>query len=497
MPRLYTQLDSLDNQGDSKVINIFAGLNTSVSNDLLQDSEAIIRKNWGGDETGALTKVAGFTQKNSTLLAAAPVRGLFRVYKSSGSDELLALCNGVMSYSDNEGTSFTGATGGTGLSATDFFTGVNYNDLFFFTSPTNNLYHYTPATNTVAAATDQPTWACKILLKRADRRMIALVNSSYGSTLSYSKVDPTGTAADDWSATADAGTIAIDGTKSDPLTGGATLGTYDLIFKDSTAFKVWDYPYVKSRRITGAPGCIAPYSVVQGGGYVFFLARDGVYIWDGAGFEKLSEPVKSNILGIPQSYKGNTWSAYRDGFLYLFYTPSGATTNTKCLVYDVLNSDPYGKQFIWYERDDLAMNCPLVLSGTGDNNEIYAGDSASTGFVYRLENGTTDNTGNITSIWQCKYHDMKLSNVVKSFTKIYIEYYNTSGTFTVNWYTDRGATTGSYTITGTSGNAIDVKTLPIEAKGTDISVKITHVGNSTAPKIRNVQIEWEALYPKG
>ena len=496
MPRIHTQLDAVENQGDQKVINIFGGLNTSISNDLLQDSDAIIRKNWGGDETGALTKVAGYTKKNSTKLADAPVRGLFRVYKSSGSDELLAICNGVVSYSDNEGTSFTGATNGTGLSATDFYTGVNYNDLFFFTSPTNNLYHFTPATNTVAASTDQPTWGCKILLKRADRRMVALVNSSYGSTLSFSKVNPTGTAADDWSATADAGTIAIEGVKSDPLTGGATLGAYDLIFKDYTAFKVWDYPNVKSKKITGAPGCIAPYSVVEGGGYVFFLAKDGIYQWDGAGFEKLSEPVKSIIMNIPKAYKANTWGAYRNGLLYIYYTPNGATTNTGCLIYDVLNSNPYNKQFIWYERADWAMNCPLVLSGTGDDNEIYAGDSASTGFVYRLENGTTDNTGNITSIWQSKYHDMKLSNVVKYFAKLYIEYYNTSGTFTVNWYTDRGSTTGSYTITGTGGNAIDVKGLPPEAKGTDFSVKITHVGSSTAPVIRSVSISWEALYER-
>ena len=91
---------------------------------------------------------------------------------------------------------------------------------------------------------------------------------------------------------------------------------------------------------------------------------------------------------------------------------------------------------------------------------------------------------------------MQLSNVVKSFTKLYIEYYNTSGTFTVNWYTDRGATTGSYTITGTGGNAIDVKGLPPEAVGTDVSVKITHVGSSTAPVIRSVQVDWEALYEK-
>ena len=78
------------------------------------------------------------------------------------------------------------------------------------------------------------------------------------------------------------------------------------------------------------------------------------------------------------------------------------------------------------------MNCPLVLDGVGDNNELYAGDSASTGFVYQLDTGTTDNTGNITAYYQTKYMNMDAPNVVKRFSKIFIEYYNTSGTFTID-----------------------------------------------------------------
>jgi hypothetical protein len=208
-------IDTIDNiRGDIIVTDFSGGLNTVDSNEILADNEAIVRKNWGQASKGAIEKVNGYTKKNSTTLGAKPIRGLFRVYTSNGTRHLLAICNGTLKYSTDGGTNFSSATGGTGLTETVFNTGVNYNDLFFFTNGTDNLYHYTPTTTTMAAATSRPTDACKILLKRSDRRFLALVNATNGSTLYFSKIDPTGAAADDWSATNDAGSIAIDGAKS-------------------------------------------------------------------------------------------------------------------------------------------------------------------------------------------------------------------------------------------------------------------------------------------
>src|SRR3990167_3232027 len=112
-------IDRLDNVRGSIIIDEFdGGLNDTDSNEVLKDNEATIRQNWINSERGAITKVNGFTKKNSTLLASAPITGLFRVYLSAGTKQLLAICNGALSYSDNEGTAFSAATGGTGLSTT-------------------------------------------------------------------------------------------------------------------------------------------------------------------------------------------------------------------------------------------------------------------------------------------------------------------------------------------------------------------------------------------
>jgi hypothetical protein len=516
MPTLsYRQVDSLDNIiGTINISDYSGGLNTTASNEELKDNEAIIRKNWGNSSLGAIEKVNGYTKTNSATMGAKPIRGLFRVYQSGGTKHLLAMCNGKLYYSTNNGTTFTQESGSVAFTETVFNTGVNYNNLFFFTNPTDNLYHYTPGTTTAAAATNTPTDPCKVLLKRSDRRLLALVNTVNGSTLYFSKIDPTGIAADDWSAANDAGSIAIDGALSEPLTGGMTFAAVDIIFKDYAAFKVWGYPAPVAVRIPGSPGCAAPYSVAQGDGLGFHLAHDGVYMYDGNKFIDISDPINDIIDSINPSYVQNSFGIYRDGYYWLFYTASGNTTNQNCIIYDVFHSNPYEGRNVWFERDNLLMNCPVVFNGTGDDNEIYAGDSASTGFVYRLDYSSTgaDNTSNIEAEYQTKYFNAKLPRLVKRFSKIMVRYYLAKGSLLVYWYTNRGLTSGSFTISlsqtgaalgsfvlGTDVLSSDVEAthierLPETAIGKDISLKFYHNNTGKAPIIRECEIEWEGLY---
>ena len=515
MPKLEPIIDVLDNVGDSIIINDYSGgLNTTESNELLKNNEAIVRQNWGQESLGAIKKVNGFTKINSTKIADAPIRGLFRVYLSNGTKQLLAMCNGGLYYSDDDGENFTQESGVVSFSTSQFNHGVNYNNLFFFTNTTNNLYHYTVGTTTAAAATDTPTYPCKILLKRADRRLLALINSTYGATLFYSKIDPTGTSGTDWSATNDAGSIAIDGALSEPLTGGMTFGSYDLIFKQYACFKVWGYPAPQAVRMPGSPGCIAPYSPAQGDGLGFHLAHDGIYMYDGNKFIKISDPIKSLIDTIRANYKINAFGVYRDGLYRLFYTKSGDTVNKSCLIYDVFHSNPYEGRNIWYQRKGLEMNCPIVFDGETDDNELYAGGSASTGFVYELDYSSTgaDNTSNIKAIYQTKYFNGGTPHLVKAYRKLHIRYYSAGGELLINWYTNRGNTTGNFIIaasqTGTALGSfiLDTSTLagmvenehterlPDTAIGKDISIKITHDDKGVPPIIRDMTIDYDALY---
>ncbi len=515
MPLIRQKIDQLENTGDSKVLIRFdGGLNDTVSNDVLQDNESIVRQNWANTTAGALEKVNGFTKKNATTMGAKPVRGLFRVYTSSGTKKLLAICNGKLFYSDNEGTAFTQETNLTAYTEANFFTGVNYNDLFFFTGITQNVHVYNVKANTSAAATNQPTDPCKVLLKRSDRRLLALVNAVNGSTLYFSKVDPTGAAADDWSAVNDAGSIAIDGAKSEPLAGGLTFGATDIIFKDYAAFKVWGYPNPEAVRMPGSPGCAAPYSCAQGDGLGFFLAHDGVWMWDGNRFINISDnKIETIIENIAPGNVINAFGVYRKGQYWLFYTVSGDTVNQNCIIYDVNRSNPYQGANVWFNRAGMKMNCPVIFDGASDDNEIYAGDSADTGFVYRLDfsSGGDDNGVNINAINQTKYFDMGYPHLVKRFKAIKIKYYLTVNTLTFDWYVDRGIKTGQYSGDSAGGTKlgsfvlnVDVlaggnvayhrQNLPDNCVGKDISIKMTSNATGDAPRIESVEIDWEGMY---
>ncbi len=515
MPLLRKQIDVIENVGDSKNINNFGGgLNDTASNEVLQDDESIVRQNWANTTNGALEKVNGFTKRNSTLLGAKPIRGLFRVYESDLTTKLLAMCNAKLFYSDNEGTTFTQEGNSTVYTETDFFTGINYNDKFFFTGQTQNVHVFDPAANTSAAATDQPTDPCKVLLKRSDRRLIALVNTVNGSTLYFSKLDPTGAAADDWSASNDAGSIAIDGAKSEPLSGALTFGAVDIIFKDYAAFKVWGYPNPEVTRMPGSPGCAAPYSTAQGDGLGFVLAHDAVWMWDGNKFLNITtRRIETIIKAIAPTQVTHAFGVYRNDQYWLFYTTSGDTVNKNCIIYDVNLSNPYVGKNVWFERTGLEMNNPVIFDGSTDDNEIYAGDSADTGFVYQLDFSAdgSDNGSNINAINQTKYHDMGFPHLVKRFKWIKIKYVLTANQLTFDWLVDRGVRTGQYSGSTAGGTklgsfVLDVDTLagsnvayhnenlPDNCVGKDISLKQTSNATGDNPRIEGIELCWEALY---
>jgi len=511
----YVGVDAIENIRGSILIDEFdGGLNTKHSNESLRDSEAIIRQNWSNDERGAITKVNGFTKANSSkTMGANPVRGLFRCYTSAGTRKLLAVCDGKLFYSDDD-AAFTQEGNTTAITETEFNAFVNYNDKVFMTNATDNIIVYSPATDTAAAATDAPTDACKIILKRTDRRLIALNNDVNGSTLYYSKIDPTGAADNDWSATNDAGSMAIDGALSEKIVGGATFGSVDIVFKDYAAFQVWGYPTPQAIKLPGSPGCAAPYSVAQGDGLCFHLAHDGVYLYDGNKFILISDNIESIIDSISPAYAKNAFGIYRDGLYWLFYTASGDIVNKNCVVYDAIHSNSYVGQNLWYSRVGLEVNCPTVFQGPLDDNQLYAGGSASAGFVYRLDYSASgaDDIANITSIYQTKYFDGGYSNMVKRFTKILVTFYLNTGSLTFNWYVNRGLTTGNYSgITGSTGTPLgsfildtstlggildttSIALLDDTAIGKNISLKITNTAIGTAPVVRKIEVFWEGLY---
>lgn len=148
-------------------------------------------------------------------------------------------------------------------------------------------------------------------------------------------------------------------------------------------------------------GCPAPYTARNSPLGIIYLARDGIYIFNGENSQLASEVVKPEIEDISPVNIENAVAVYFGGEYHLAYTSkrSGSAVNDSVLLLDTVKDA--------YVIDDKNIDSMAVLDSGSDFGTIYSGTSLSTGKVevfssspsnwinrYRsdLEAGTTDST---------------------------------------------------------------------------------------------------------
>lgn len=126
-------------------------------------------------------------------------------------------------------------------------------------------------------------------------------------------------------------------------------------------------------------GCQAPYSVTNSPLGLIYLARDGLYIFNGQYSVLLSEPVAPVIKDISPTDLETTWGIFHDNIYYLAYNSkeSGEPSNNRVLVFDIL-----GKA---YSIDLLKINAFTAFNSGNDWGILYGGASDS-GNVYAYSN---------------------------------------------------------------------------------------------------------------
>ena len=146
----------------------------------------------------------------------------------------------------------------------------------------------------------------------------------------------------------------------------------------------------------GRYGTLAPRSIVEDRGVTYWLSRFGKYVrMTSEGVEDISwMSVEDRFRNIPAGYVQNTQAAFAYDRLFIAATPTGETTNKKCLVFHTRQ----GPQGIWESEDvpsDSSIRYDFLVTArspnsTGSGTRIFAG-VRSTGTVWELESGTTDN----------------------------------------------------------------------------------------------------------
>lgn len=194
--------------------------------------------------------------------------------------------------------------------------------------------------------------------------------------------------------------------------GGVCIGL-STIFDDVVIFKTYNiwkiqgtHPgeYIKVQ-VFSSTGAIAERSIVDAGTVAFFLARDGIYIYDGMQTQLISQPIKNIIKNMNRAYADKAVGVFYDN-RYILAIPEGDSTENNCIIEYNLNT----KQFIikrgFNVNTFLVYNDRLLFS----NNQ---------GYVLEYDKGDTFDGQPIEAYWETPYTNLGMPNVVKRSTELY------------------------------------------------------------------------------
>ena len=122
-------------------------------------------------------------------------------------------------------------------------------------------------------------------------------------------------------------------------------------------------------------GCPAPYTVDVTPKGIIYLARKGLYIFNGQNSSLISDAVTPEINDISQIDIADASGIYFNDEYKLAYTSSssGASTNNRVLVYNFIRDA--------YVLDTENINCFAAFNSGIDTGVLYSGSSLSDGYV--------------------------------------------------------------------------------------------------------------------
>ncbi len=307
----------------------------------------------------------------------------------------------------------------TGMTANKEWHFATFKDLLIAANGVDALQKWT-GTGNMATLTGSPP-VMQYLKVHEDRLFGSPLNSS---RVYYSKLaDPD--AADSWDANAWFDTYTNDGQTNK---GFASVGDpgHLYVFKSESIFRCyvtgdplnnWNFPRVANI------GCMAPRSIVEAEGGVFFLANDWtVRFWTGTEAKNLfisrdehhnqritEDSFKARILDAYEDYISQACGCYKDGKYWLWFcTGDHGTNNDMALVYD-FRSDA------WFTATGYQPNCFAMVGG-----KMMAGLANAPTIMSIARSGVYDDAGSpIAASVRTKDFNFGLPETLKRLRAIY------------------------------------------------------------------------------
>jgi hypothetical protein len=224
------------------------------------------------------------------------------------------------------------------------------------------------------------------------------------------------------------------------ITGLAQLGDSIVVFKEQGVFILKGSDpsnYVVVSTFAGQRGAVSHWSIVRIPNGLVFLARDGVWLFDGKKFELISDKIQGSVNQWNQSQLQNA-VAFEYDHKYWLSVPEGTgqTTNNYTYVFSYL----YG----WWTRYDIPMQSCAVY--TNPNPTPYFADT--NGNLLQAENGDNDNGEPIDAYLVTKNFDFGSPAHLKSFKQIFCFAEATTGNYdlTLTFIEDFGVNTKTTTL---------------------------------------------------
>jgi len=451
-----------------RVLNPGKGLNTLVSDSLIQDTEASDLNNIQYIESGCVSKSYGISAVGSGLTNNP--KGLGTFYITGGSKHILTVDGTSLKYL-NSGT-------WTALSGASFTSGKEVN----FVQANDALYIW-----------DGDQAGCSLNTSLTLTRLTTAPRASFGIWYSGYQlctgvdtlpnrlyISDTATNAGDFTnasgtlsdsagvpgATAFAGTgaqfVDINPGDGDKITALAKFQNALVIFKERSIYQLTfsstGTPSVS--QITSNTGAVSHKSVDNVENDIFYLSRNGYYVlgnepnyYNVIRSNELSARIKPIIETLSTTALSRVCSMFSDFKYWSSIATGSSTTATETLVYD-------RRYLAWSTLDYVKANSySEYIDTSGVKHLYYAADD--TNKVYEIVVGSYSADGTaIDSWWTSKAFDAKQFDIYKRWFDITLFFRQISGSVTITIYADNNdivktATIGSTSdATGSMGTAI-------------------------------------------
>lgn len=259
-----------------------------------------------------------------------------------------------------------------------------------------------------------------------------------------------------------------------------------IVFKANTIYSFTGNSYetwVKSQPLTSV-GTVSGRSVVSVGGLVFFVARDGIYAFDGSQANKVSKHIQTDIdswtltnaCGV--GYQKEYWVSFPTNSITLTADP------------DSMGQDETGDWYIgFFKFTGYKVSQFLYCNGDSDTGYLLAVVDQSSPYLARCDSGDSDNTGSaadITMTARTRYingEQFLVDNVQKRVKVLLGQVSAASGrTHTVTLYGEDGAASAGQSVqpsVGTGYTRFDLS-IPYTLDGRNLAVEVVHSGPTKA-----------------